>query len=255
VRDIILRGAYTRDYNDLAGNPQTFLITAPDNAADGKVAGLEVAGQTYFNNVPALAKVLPEWSKGFGVSANYTYIKSSQTLHHPFKLKYCPSGGSFNNDSLSLFGCDTNGLPFTDMPLQYLSKNAYNLMAFYDKGPMSMRLAYSWRSRFLQGVSVNGTSDPGGGATSADPTRATVVDGKTVYPTDVGWGLPTWQEAAGQLDFGFDYRFGEHVQFSFNASNILDTVVKQTQQQGIGNMTRSWFEPGRSYRLALRYTY
>jgi len=253
VRDIIMRSAYTRDYNDLAGNPQTFLITAPDNAADGKVAGLELAGQTYFNNVPALAKVMPEWLKGFGVSANYTYINSSQTLHHPFNLKYCPANGSFNNSSMNLLGCDTNGLPFTDMPLQYLSKNAYNLMAFYDKGPMSMRLAYSWRSRFLQGVSVNGTQ--GDKATSSDPTRATVVDGKTVYPQDVGWGLPTWQEATGQLDFGFDYRFSEHLQLSLNASNLLDTVVKQTQQQGIGNMTRSWFEPGRSYRMALRYTY
>jgi TonB-dependent receptor len=253
VKDIIMRSAYTRDYNDLAGNPQTFLITAPDNVADGKVTGLELAGQTYLNNVPALAGVLPEWAKGFGASANYTYIKSEQTLHHPFNLKYCPAKSSFNNSSLNLLGCDTNGMPFTDMPLQYLSKNAYNFMVFYDKGPMSMRLAYSWRSRFLQGVSVNGTQ--GDTATSSDPTRATVVDGKTVYPQDVGWGLPTWQEAAGQLDFGFDYRFSDHLQASFNASNLLDTVVKQTQQQGIGNMTRAWFEPGRSYRLALRYTY
>jgi outer membrane receptor protein involved in Fe transport len=253
VTDIIMRSAYTRDYNDLAGNPQTFLITAPDNASDGKVTGLELAGQTYFNNVPALAGILPEWTKGFGVSANYTYIKSEQKLHHPFNLKYCPAKSSFNNSTLNLLGCDTNGLPFTDMPLQYLSKNAYNVMFMYDQGAMSMRLAYSWRSRFLQGVSVNGTQ--GDNATSADPTRATVVNGQTVYPQDVGWGLPTWQEAAGQLDFGFDYRFKEHVQLSFNASNILDTVVKQTQQQGIGNMTRAWFEPGRSYRLALRYTY
>ncbi len=253
VTDIIMRSAYARDYNDLEGNPQTFVITAPNNEADGKVTGLELAGQTYFNNVPVLAQFLPEWAKGFGMSANYTYIKSKQTLHHPYDLKYCPSANSFNNSSLNVLGCDTNGMPFKDMPLQYLSKNAYNLMVFYDKGPMSMRLAYSWRSRFLQGVSVNGTQ--GQDATSADPTRATVVDGKTVYPQDVGWGLPTWQEAAGQLDFGFDYRFSDNVQASFSASNVLDTVVKQTQQQSIGNMTRSWFEPGRSYRLALRYTY
>ena len=253
VTDIIMRSAYTRDYKDLAGNPQTFMITAPDNAADGKVTGLELAGQTYFNNVPMLANVMPEWAKGFGVSANYTYIKSKQTLHHPYNLQYCPAASSFNNSSLNLLGCDTNGMPFTDMPLQYLSKNAYNWMLMYDRGAMSMRLAYSWRGRFLQGVSVNGTQ--GQDATSADPTRATVVDGKTAYPRDVGWGLPTWQDAAGQLDFGFDYRFNDHIQASFNASNLLDTVVKQTQQQGIGNMTRSWFEPGRSYRLALRYTY
>jgi TonB-dependent receptor len=253
VRDIVLRSAYVADYNDLAGNPQTFLITAPTNASDGHVAGLELAGQTYFNNVPGLEGKLPEWAKGFGISANYTYLKSKQELHNPFALKYCPANGSFNNASLSLYGCDTDGKPFTDMPLQYLSPNAFNLMFLYDKGPLSMRLAYSWRSRFLQGVSTNGTN--GSDATSADPTRATVVDGKTVYPTDVAWGLPTWQEATGQLDFGVDYKISEHVQASFSASNLLDTIVKQTQQQHIGNMTRAWFEPGRSYRLSLRYTY
>jgi TonB-dependent receptor len=254
VRDIIMRSAYLHDYNDLAGNPQSFLITGPNNESDGSVAGLELAGQTYFNNVPGLERALPEWAKGFGISANYTYIKSKQELHHPFNLKYCPAAGSFNNSSLNLLGCDTNGLPFTEMPLQYLSRNAYNLVFLYDKGPLSMRLAYSWRGRFLQGVTVNGTA--GSDATSADPTRATVdADGKTVYPKDVGWGLPTWQEAAGQLDFGIDYRITSHLQASLSASNLTDAVVRQTQQQYIGNMTRAWFEPGRSYRLALRYSY
>ena len=255
VRDIVLNSAYTADYNDLAGNPQTFLISAPTNASDGRVAGLEIAGQTYFNNVPGLEGKLPEWAKGFGISANYTHLKSKQELHRPFALKYCPAAGSFNNTSLSTYGCDTDGTPFTDMPLQYLSPNAFNLMFLYDKGPLSMRLAYSWRSRFLQGVAVNGTSDGNGGATSADPTRATVVDGKTVYPTDVAWGLPTWQEATGQLDLGIDYKITERLQASFSASNLTDVVVRQTQQQHIGNMTRAWFEPGRSYRLALRYSY
>ena len=44
-------------------------------------------------------------------------------------------------------------------------------MFLYDKGPLSMRLAYSWRSRFLQGVSVNGTQGDTG--TSADPVSYT----------------------------------------------------------------------------------
>ncbi|SFU81867.1 TonB-dependent receptor [Pseudoduganella namucuonensis] len=266
VRDIILKSAYTGEYNSLAGNPQTFLITAPENAADGKVAGLELAGQTYFNNVPGLEGKLPEWAKGFGVSANYTYIDSKQKLHKPFQLKYCPAKGAFNNASLSLFGCDTNGLPFTDMPLQYLSKNAFNAMFLYDKGPLSMRLAYSWRSRFLQGVSVNGTNGDDG-ATSADPTRILTSNGKDqingkvypagtkVAPIDVSYALPTWQESDGQLDFGVDYRFTPRLQASFSASNLTDRVIRQTQQQHIGNMIRAYFEPGRAYRLSLRYSY
>jgi TonB-dependent receptor len=245
VRDIILNTAFTRSYKDLAGNDQTFLVTGPDNVAKGSVTGLELAGQTYFNNVPGLDRMLPDWAKGFGISANYTYIDSKQELYHPFTQKYCPAHGSFNNASLSIYGCDTNGLPFTSMPIQYLSKNAYNIMFLYDRGPLSARLAYSWRSRFLQGVGTNGTG--GQDATSADPARAGAKD--------VDWGLPTWQEATGQLDFGVDYKFNEHISGNFSASNLTDMVVRQTQQQAIGNMPRAWFEPGRSYRLSLRYTY
>ena len=137
------------------------------------------------------------------------------------------------------------------MPILYLSKNAYNLMFLYDRGPLSARLAYSWRSRFLQGVGANGTG--GDNATSADPARQTVNNGGPAR--DVGFGLPTWQEATGQLDFGVDYRFNEHISGNFSASNLTDMVVRQTQQQGIGNMPRAWFEPGRSFRLSLRYMY
>jgi hypothetical protein len=32
-------------------------------------------------------------------------------------------------------------------------------------------------------------------------------------------------------------------------------VIKQTQQQHIGTVGRAWFEPGRSYRFGLRYSY
>lgn len=245
VRDIILPSAFTRSYKDLAGNEQSFLITAPNNAANGSVSGAELAGQTYFDHVPGLQQLLPDWAKGFGISGNYTYIKSKQNLDHPFDLKYCPAAGSFNNSSLALYGCDTNGLPFTSLPIMYLSRNAYNLALLYDRGPLSARLAYSWRGRFLQGVTVNGTQ--GSDATSADPARAGMQD--------VGWGLPTWQEAMGQLDFGIDYKVTERLSTSFSATNLTDTVIKQTQQQHIGNMGRAWFEPGRSYRVSLRYMY
>ncbi len=245
VRDIILKTAYLTPVKDLAGNAQDFLITGQDNVAKGTVKGLELAGQTYFNNVPVLDRMLPDWVKGFGISANYTYIDSKQTLYHPFTQKYCPANGSFNNASISVYGCDTNGLPFTSMPLQYLSKNAYNIMFLYDRGPVSARLAYSWRSRFLQSVGTNGTG--GGDGTSSDPARAGAKD--------VAWGLPTWQEATGMLDFGIDYKFTDRISGNFSASNLTDVVVRQTQQQFIGNMGRAWFEPGRSYRLSLRYTY
>ncbi|MEO7494202.1 MAG: TonB-dependent receptor [Massilia sp.] len=246
VRDIILKSAFNVTYKDIAGNDQDFVVTQPDNVAKGSVTGLELAGQTYFDHVPMFKGWLPEWAKGFGITANYTYLKSKQELYHPFNLKYCPANGSFNNSALNNFGCDTNGLPFNSMPLQYLSPNAYNLTFLYDKGPLSARLAYSWRSRFLQGLATNGTNGTDG--TSADPTRPFGTH-------DVAWGLPTWQEATGQLDFGVDYKITDRLSTSFSASNLTDTVIKQSQQQTIGFTTRAWFEPGRSYRLAMRYSY
>jgi TonB-dependent receptor len=241
VKDIVLDSANVQYFADQAGNLQGFLVSQPDNVAKGSVGGLELGAHTYLD----LFENLPQWAKAFGISANYTYIHSAQQLYHPFNLPYCPSASAFNNSNLSLYGCDTNGLPFRSLPIQYLSKNAFNLMFLYDSGPLSARLAYSWRSRFLQGVNVNGTS--GKDATSADPARVGVQD--------VGFGLPTWQEATGQWDAGVDYKVTDKLSFSLSATNLMDIVIRQTQQQHIGNMGRAWFEPGRSFRLSARYDF
>jgi outer membrane receptor protein involved in Fe transport len=34
-------------------------------------------------------------------------------------------------------------------PFQGMSKNAYNIVGLYERGPWSARLAYNWRSRFV----------------------------------------------------------------------------------------------------------
>ena len=40
-------------------------------------------------------------------------------------------------------------VPPGNLPLEQLSKHNVNVAAFYEKGPLSMRAAYNWRSRFL----------------------------------------------------------------------------------------------------------
>ena len=35
-------------------------------------------------------------------------------------------------------------------PLQGVSKHTINAVGFYEKGPLAFRLAYNWRSAFLQ---------------------------------------------------------------------------------------------------------
>ncbi len=245
VKDIMMNTIYTRTFNSQGGNPQTFAITGPDNVAKAKVSGFEVAGMTYLDKVPFLQDKLPDWAKGFGVSANYTFIDAKQTLYKQYSNQYCDAGSANSNASLHVYGCDTNGLPFNDLPLPYMSKNALNFTLMYDRGPLSMRLAYSWRSRFLQSADANGTR--GTDATSADPARPGAQD--------VGWGLPTWQEATGQWDAGMSYRFNDAFNVSFSVTNLTDVVIRQTQQQHIGDMGRAWFYPGRSFQLTGRYEF
>ncbi|KQY79354.1 hypothetical protein ASD35_10795 [Pelomonas sp. Root1444] len=245
VKDVIMNVAYSRTYNSEAGNPQIFPITGPDNVAKAKVSGIEVAGMTYLDKLPFLDGVLPEWAKGIGVSANYTYINAKQTLYKQIYNPYCDAGKALTNGTLHLFGCDTNGLPFNDLPLPYMAKNAYNLVFMYDRGPLSARLAYNWHSRILQAIDANGTR--GEDATSADPARAGAQD--------VGWGLPTWQEAFGQWDAGVNYKISDKLGVSLNVTNLNNVIVRQTQQQHIGTMGRAWFYPGRSYSMSARYEF
>jgi outer membrane receptor protein involved in Fe transport len=42
---------------------------------------------------------------------------------------------------------------------------------------------------------------------------------------------------------------------SFNVSNLNNVVIRQTQQQTIGNTGRSWYAPGRSFRASMGYTF
>ncbi len=249
VKDIILAETYSRTIKDLAGNDQDFQITGPANAAKLWLVGLELAGATYLDKLPGLGERLPDWAKGFGISANYTYIDGKQELYHPFKMPYCPGGSA--SIAGNLYGCDLNGLPFKDLPVPYMSKNAANVAFMYDRGPISARLAYSWRARTLLATGVYGASGTNG--TSADPARIAANGG--IAPTDVSWGLPVWQEAVGQWDAGINYRFSDHLWGSFTVSNLTEVVTKQSHQQAIGSTGRTWYDPGRSFRMSMGYNF
>jgi iron complex outermembrane recepter protein len=92
-----------------------YRTSRPFNIASAKVRGFEVGVQQFFD-------FLPSPLNGFGIIANYTYADSK----------------------------DSNGFP-----LVATSKHSYNLVALYEKGPFSARLAYNWRGdsvfEFTQG--------------------------------------------------------------------------------------------------------
>lgn len=97
------------------GVPLTVQTSRPFNIASAKVKGFEV-GVTQFLDF------LPSPLDGLGVIANYTFADSE----------------------------DSNGFP-----LVATSRHSYNLVALYEKGPLSARVAYNWRDdsvfEFTQG--------------------------------------------------------------------------------------------------------
>ena len=111
-----------------AGDSRTVTTRTPANfEGSGKIKGFEVAYQQTFD-------FLPSPLDGFGVQANYTYI-DSEGLPNSFL-----NAGEPVTEST---------VPPGNLPLEQLSEHNYNIAGFYEKGPISLRAAYNWRSRFL----------------------------------------------------------------------------------------------------------
>nr|WP_255719670.1 TonB-dependent receptor [Pelomonas sp. P8] len=235
LKDIIVGQSANVQLKDGSGNPVTFTITSPVNGAKGHARGLEIAFQRYLD-------MLPGWLSGIGVQANYTYVDSKTKPYAPVYSAYC-SGTSTgaSNFNLNTNGCDTDGRTFGNLPLQNLSKNAYNLALLYDYGPISARVAYSWRSRYLQGVNVNGTN----GGDGQLPNNG----------GGVAWALPTWSDAYGQVDAGVTYRFNDNFSLSLEGQNLNNSLARQLMQQHIGFMTRAVNYTGRRYSVQASYSF
>lgn len=102
---------------DFFGDGTLFDVTMPINGEGAKTKGVEVSVQAPFT-------FLPGWMSGFGGMANYTYTDA---------------------DDVNLFS-QLDGSPLT---FPGLSENSYNLVLYYDRGPVNARLAYNSRSDWL----------------------------------------------------------------------------------------------------------
>ncbi|RZJ08186.1 MAG: TonB-dependent receptor [Rubrivivax sp.] len=234
LTDIIVKQSATVPLRDAAGNPLNFTVTSPVNGAKGHARGFEIAFQRYLD-------MLPGWASGIGIQANYTYVDSKTTPYNAVTSPFC-AGTSTNADNLNLNinGCDTDGRTFGNLPLQNLSKNAYNLALLYDYGPISARVAYSWRSKYLQGVNVNGTRNS---------------DGRLADASAVAYALPTWSDDYGQIDAGVTYRFNDKFSLSLEGQNLNNALARQLMQQNIGMMTRAVNYTGRRYSVQASYSF
>jgi len=242
LHDVIINNVYSTPFTATNGQVYDFNTTAPVNGANGTAKGFEIAYQQYFDT-------LPGWMSGFGIQANFTYVESTQKLYNGASSAYCSAtgGNSASNLNLNLNGCDTDGRTFGNLPLAYLSRYSYNLAILYDKGPVSARLAYNWRSKYLQGVNVNGTDGTDGFTT--DPSSPLYGAGA------FAWGLPIWADDYGQLDASAFYKINDRMTIGIEAQNINNAMYKQFMQQHIGDMGRAWFVSGPRYTAQLRYTF
>ncbi len=96
-----------------------YLINRRINGDGAKVKGIEALVQLPFY-------FLPDPFDGFGIVATYSYIDSSTPIRDAV------------GRVLSFPG---------------LSKNNANLIGYYEKGPVSLRVAYNWRDDYLVGLS------------------------------------------------------------------------------------------------------
>jgi TonB-dependent receptor len=172
------------------GATETADILGPINVKDGgRLRGLEAAYQTFFD-------FLPSPFNGLGLQVNYTYV--GQTGIHNSNLIDATSGGGVGAVGAGV--PVVTGVVIDSHSLAGVSQNTFNVVGLYEKGPVGLRLAYNWRSRYL------------------------------TANLDCCIGLPVFQKAAGFLDGSVRFSIDSHVELSLDVANILDTKTVYQQQ-------------------------
>ena len=191
--------------SNASGETRDVTVRGPANFdGKGKIKGFEVAYQQTFD-------FLPSPLDGFGVQANYTYI-DSEGLPNTFLNTGAPVTPST--------------VPPGNLPLEQLSKHNYNVAGFYEKGPISLRAAYNWRSRFL--------------LTASD----------VIFPY-----YSIFNEPTGQLDASIFFNVNDSLRVGVQGVNLLNEVTKTTQAYtGDPDVLapRSFFMNDRRFSLIVR---
>lgn len=148
LSNFFINGAYARDFtNPDTGVTQTVAIAGPQNGGDGSMKGFEIAYQQFYDMLPAPFD-------GFGIQANYSYIKAEGVPN-----------ANLNQGS----GTPASDFAFSqDLGLQGQSDHTANFALMYEKNDWALRMAYNWRSEYL--------------LTSRD-----VITGLPVYNDDQGY--------------------------------------------------------------------
>jgi TonB-dependent receptor len=138
-------------------------ITAPVNSDKAIIKGAEAQVRTFLDFAGA-----PQWLRSFGVEANVTYINAK---------------------------VDVDFAGIHRLPIPDVSPWTFNLVGMYEHGPLSVRLAYNWRTPYPEGP-----IDPRGFQGHARP--------------------------APRLDLSGSYTLNDNITFFLDWTNILNHPFK-----------------------------
>ncbi|PZO05625.1 MAG: TonB-dependent receptor [Alphaproteobacteria bacterium] len=150
---------------DLFGDGTLFDVTQRINGNGAKIQGVELSAQTAFT-------FLPSPFDGFGGIINYTYSEAKD---------------------VGLFSTLTQ----EELPFPGLSTHTYNIIGYYDKGPINARLAYNGRSGYLQ----------------------TAIDAR---------GNPVYRDKTGYLDGRAAYKLSNQLTVFIEARNMTGENERST---------------------------
>ena len=149
------------------GTLQSYQVSRPRNTEDGSLKGVEIAYQQFFD-------FLPGPLSGFGAQANFTYADG--------EVEAPPVAGQ----------------PTVMQRITPISKYSYNLVAMYEKYGLSARLAYNWRSKYVDSYAAN-------------------IPGGLVEVAPVAF-----------LDFSASYDITPEITISVDATNLLNETYQDS---------------------------
>lgn len=199
-----VEGFFKKDSAPYAIGGYTGEATWLDNVGSGDINGIEIGVNKFFDSLPAPFD-------GLGIQANYTYIDSSADI----PLNPQPGSGDTQAGAAPL---DTDRSSYGQLPIDQLSKNAFNIVGMYEKDGFSARLAYSWRSKYLISWGGNGF----------DPDFNDGLGGKA--------RIPVYNDDYGQLDASISYTFMDNYTITAEATNLLkENTVGIIDQNSAGD--------------------
>ncbi|WP_102797076.1 TonB-dependent receptor [Bowmanella denitrificans] len=179
-------------------NTDTFILSQPDNASAGELNGVELGINYFPENLPGMLD-------GLGIQAALTLLDSEQTIP-----ELDGRGEVVGTEKTDIFG---------------VSDKSYNLTLVYDREKFDARLAYVWRSDFLNNNEAASFANP----------------------------LGVYRDEQQSLDFQLNYNISENLTLSFDATNLTNEMYQSRYGNSELHTFGNWLI-SRSFGLGIRYS-